>query len=363
MITLPRRLLVTVTATFSLYHVVLGVVALIVPEPGDTAKQAGVALEHPERVVLALVLFVVATALSLGIGRRVEIPAWLAGLNVGLSLSIALLGSSTIPPSALGDYSWFGTWYVAAIGTLLTITAVRRHIAYAWFGLGLVTAQTVLWTHDITAITRFGLLGDVVWVAIAAVFTRALARAALDVRQFARAEREAVEWQAAQDAHHFERQVRLTQTSRTALPMLRHIAAVEGELDEAARRECRVLEQSIRDEIRGRHLLNDAVRREVMAARRRGAVVQVLDDGGLDDVDPALLEPVLDAAAAAIAGVSSDRLILRTAPKGSGKAVTVVGISVDATAAALGLEDDDERVDLWLELDRPVAAAIPVATA
>jgi hypothetical protein len=80
-------------------------------------------------------------------------------------------------------------------------------------------------------------------------------------------------------------------------------------------------------------------------------------------MDPALLEPVLDAAAAAIAGVASDRLILRTAPKGSGKAVTVVGISVDATAAALGLEDDDERVDLWLELDRPIAPAIPAATA
>ena len=41
--------------------------------------------------------------------------------------------------------------------------------------------------------------------------------------------------------------------------------------------------------------------------------------------------------------------------------MTVVGLSSGGSAAsALGLEDDDEDVDLWLELDRPEGAPIPV---
>jgi len=356
MITLPRPLLVALGVGFSLYHVVLGLSALLA-EPNHYTTPGH---DHIERVVIALVLYVVATGLSVTVGRRVEMPVWLAGLNVGVSLSITLLVASSLDVTApdLGH----ATWYVAAVGTLLTITAVRRHTTYAWFGTGLVVAQTVVWAGPL-GLTRFGVLGDVLWVSIAHVFTRALARATVDVRQFARAEREAVEWQAAQDAHHFERQVRLTQTSRMALPMLRRIAEVGGDLDEADRRECRVLEQSIRDEIRGRRLLNDALREQVIAARRRGAFVQVLDDGGVDDIDADLMNPVLDRVAEAISGVRSDRIIIRTAPKGSTKAVTVVGLSSGtSSASALGLEDDDEDVDLWLELDRPVGAPIPVAS-
>lgn len=336
MITLPRPLLVALGGGFSAYHVVLGLTSL-----GTSA--------NPSRVVAALLLYVVATALSLWVGRTVALPTWLAALNVGLTVSIALLVASSLDPNADTGY---GTWYVAATGTLLTITAVRRHIALAWFGLALLVLQTVLWAGPL-ALTRFGVIGDVVWVAVAHVFARALARATLDVRQFARAEREAVEWQAAQDAHHYERQVRVAQTNRMALPMLERIANLGGDLSAADRHECRVLEQSIRDEIRGRRLLNDPVREQVIAARRRGAFVQVLDDGGVDEVDPIDLDPVLDRVAAALAGVTSDRIIIRTAPRDSAKAVTVVGLSSNEEAAALGLDDDDDVVDLWLELDRP----------
>ena len=200
----------------------------------------------------------------------------------------------------------------------------------------------------------------VLWVAAASFGVRSLSHAMRDIHQFARSEREAVEWQAAQDAHHFERQVRLTQTSRVALPMLRHIAEVDGELDDADRFECRVLEQTIRDEIRGRRLLNEALRDQVIEHRRRGAFVQVLDDGGLDDIEPTLMEPMLNRAAEAISHVKSDRIIIRTAPRGSDKSVTVVAISIDETAAALGLEDEGEEVDLWLELPRPDGAPVPI---
>ncbi|MFD1720880.1 hypothetical protein [Amnibacterium endophyticum] len=309
---------------------------------------------HPDRSVVAMALFAVCFALSLLLARRRDMPPWLAGLNVGASFAAALLCATSIPnPNDAGDLHW----YVGATGCLLVVTALRRQAAFAWLGIGMVAAQTLVWA-GLPGMWQANVPVVALWIAVTFFGTRALDRAMRDVQQFARAEREAVEWQAAQEAHHSERQVRLTQTSRVALPMLRHILATGGELDEPARQECRVLEQTIRDEIRGRRLLNAAVRDQVIAARRRGAFVQVLDDGGLDDLEASAMEPVLDRVAEAIAGVRSDRIIIRTAPKGSDKAVTVVGISIDPTAAALGLEDEGEEVDLWLELDRPEPARV-----
>jgi hypothetical protein len=309
---------------------------------------------HPERVAIALAMFAVAFLLTIT-DRRAVVSPLIAGLNAGVAFAIALLctsGMSGLHPT--GD----GRWYIVAVGCLLVLTMVRRRVAHAWIGTALVVAQTLVW-GGAAGVLDAGAASMALWVAVAYFGVRALSHAMRDIHQFARSEREAVEWQAAQDAHHFERQVRLTQTSRVALPMLRHIAEVEGDLDEDDRHECRVLEQTIRDEIRGRRLLNEALRDQVIAHRRRGAFVQVLDDGGLDDVDPVLMEPVLNEIAEAISTLRSDRIIIRTAPKGSEKAVTVVAISIDETAAALGLEDESEEVDLWLELPRPQGAPLP----
>lgn len=340
MIPLPRPLLLIVTLGVAASTVGMGLMSL------PTSA-------HPERVVLALALFVgciIATTAVAG-DRTAPLSPVVSGLNAGVVLAMALLCASGVhDPRDAGPLDW----YIGSAGCLLVLTVVRRQVVHAWIGTGLVVAHTIVW-GGVDALFQIGAATMLLWVAAADFGMRSLSHAMRDIHQFGRAEREAVEWQAAQDAHHFERQVRLTQTSRVALPMLRHIADVGCELDEAAMQECRVLEQTIRDEIRGRRLLNDAVREQVIAHRRRGAFVQVLDDGGLDDIDPILMEPVLDKVAETIAGLHSDRIIIRTAPKGSDKAVTVVGITEDPTAAALGLDDDSDEVDVWLELPRPVS--------
>ena len=310
---------------------------------------------HPERVGLALGLFVLAFLLTALDRGTAAMSPLLSGLNAGIVLAMALLCTSDLPD---GQQRSVESWYIAAAGCLLVITMLRRRAIHAWIGAGLVLAQTFVWAGPAGVVDE-GAATMVLWVAAASFGVRSLSHAMRDIHQFARSEREAVEWQAAQDAHHFERQVRLTQTSRVALPMLRHIVEVDGEIDDADRFECRVLEQTIRDEIRGRRLLNEALRDQVIEHRRRGAFVQVLDDGGLDDIEPSLMEPVLDDVAKALSHVTSDRIIIRTAPKGSDKAITVVAISIDATAAALGLEDEGEEVDLWLEVPRPDGAPIP----
>lgn len=202
------------------------------------------------------------------------------------------------------------------------------------------------------------MIGSVVWVGVSHVVSNGVAKATRDGQRFARAEREATDWQAAQEAHVFERQFRLDQTSMMALGMLQTVQSSGGELTDEQRQECLHLEGAIRDEIRGRKLLNDAVREQVMRARRRGATVTLLDEGGIDDLSDEDLDRVLNRLATALGGTDADKVIARTVPEGSDVAVTVVGLRTvgDGSASALGQEAlEDDEVDLWLEIPRSVA--------
>jgi hypothetical protein len=186
-----------------------------------------------------------------------------------------------------------------------------------------------------------------------------MAKASKDAQRFALAEREATDWQAAQEAHVFERQFRLGQTIAMASGMLHQIQESKGDLTDEQRQECVYLEGAIRDEIRGRKLLNDAVRKEVMLARRRGAAVTLLDEGGIDDLSDEDLDRVLNRLAVAIHETNSDKVIARTVPEGSDVAITVVGLrsAADADAVALGQDSlEDDEVYLWLEIPRTTTA-------
>lgn len=343
-ISVPRYLIVGLAAVFSAYHLVLATVSLDVPV-------------DPVPYVAAMVLYTVATILSLWPSKQARMPSWLASFNLAVAISVPLLVTSQVPDITEIKYA---SWYVAAIGTLMVITSTRQRHIFAWLGVGALTVQSVAWA-GVGALTALGVIGSVVWVAISHVLARSLAKAGRDARQYALAEREAVEWRAAQEAHVSERQFRLGQTSRMSLPMLRQIVASGGELTQGQRRECLYLEGAIRDEIRGRKLLNDRVREQIMIARRRGMEVMLLDEGGLDDLPDAELERVHNRLAAAIRDTETDKLIARTVPEGSDTAVTVVGLSSpdDGHSSALGnharVEDEGDKVDLWLEIPRVAA--------
>lgn len=336
MITVPRGLILSLAALFSLYHVILAFYSLDAPT-------------SPVPPLIAIGLYALATVLSLWPTSPARMSWWLGCFNVAVCIAVPLLVCSQLDGSADNGYA---TWYVAAVGTLMTITATRRRAVLAWGGVGVLFVHTIVWAGP-GALASMGVIGSVVWVVIAVMLSRSLAKAGRDARQFGLAEREATEWQAAQEAHLYERQARLAQTVRLAAPMLRRIIHENGALSEGQRQECRYLEGAIRDEIRGRKLLNDAVRREVMSARRRGATVTLLDEGGIDDLDGTELEVVLNALADAMAATSAATIIARTAADGSGTAVTVVGIkSPDPRLSALGQDSPDEEVDLWLEIPR-----------
>ncbi|WP_439565282.1 hypothetical protein [Microcella sp.] len=337
----PRALIVTMAAIFSAYHIVLGLYTIDAPA-------------DPLPVLAAMALYATATTISLLPGQPERMPTWMAVVNVLVCIAMTLLITPQLDIGREGGLG-YATWYVAAVGTLLTITSTRRRHLYAWVGIAALVVQTVIWGGP-GALLGIGVIGSAAWVAVSHILSRALAKASRDAARFARAEREATDWQAAQEAHLYERQFRLGQTGTTAVPMLRIIEEAGGELTEEQRQECLHLEGAIRDEIRGRRLLDDAVRREVMTARRRGVAVNLFDEGGLDELDDASLARVLGTLAEAIRTTTATRVIARTAPPDSDVAVTVVGLtpSGDGRARELGQSDDDEddSVDLWLEIPR-----------
>jgi len=311
----------------------------------------------PFPVFVAMALFLIATTISLWPGGPARMPIWMAALNVVVSIAVTLLDTGQIDPNRDGGVG-YATWHIAAVGVLMTITSTRRRNAFAWVGMVFLAAQTVWWAGPL-GLLALGVVGSITWVAISHILSNALAKAARDAQRFAHAEREATDWKAAQDAHLCERQVRLGQTSVMALEMLKRIERSGGELTREERRECLLLERAIRDEIRGRTLLNDAVRREVMAARRRGATVTLLDEGGIDELSATELDRVLNALAAAMRATSADTFIARTVPGGSETAVTLVGLNSvgDGEASALGQEEvEDDEVVLWLEIPRAQTA-------
>ncbi|GAA0958460.1 hypothetical protein [Frigoribacterium faeni] len=343
-VSVPRWLIVLLAAVFSCYHLVL----------------AGVSLDRfddPWPVLACMVAYATATVAALWPSRRAAMPAWTAAFALAVSVVIPLQITSQLDP---GDANGYATWYVAAIGTLMVIVATRRRQWFAWLGVGFMAVHGVAWS-GLGSLADLGVVGSVTWVAFATAISSTLTRASRETREFILAEHEAADWQAAQEAHINERQYRLVQTGRTARPMLLAIVAQDGDLTPEQRQECLNLEGAIRDEIRGRRLLDDDVRREVMAARRRGAVVSLLDEGGIDDIEGDELARIHRSLAEALHGSTADRIIIRTVPGGGDDAVTVVGLgSPDLSSNALGRagsvgadeDDDDDEVQLWLQIPR-----------
>jgi hypothetical protein len=342
---IPRYLVVGMAALFSGYHLVLGIYSLTRGMPEDGRP-----------VVVGMALYLIATVLTLAPGGPSRMPFWMAAFCLAVAVALPLLVTRELDPA---DNNGYATWHIAAVGTLMTIASTRRRHAIAWIGVSFLVLQTVLWSGGLGALVSIGVVGSVSWVAVSHILSSGMAKASRDAQRFAFAEREATDWQAAQEAHVFERQFRLDQTSAMALSMLRDIQRTEGRLSDAQRQECLHLEGAIRDEIRGRKLLNDAVRDQVMAARRRGATVTLLDEGGLDDIPDDVLDQLLNQLAEALEGTQADKVIARTVPEGSDTAITVVGLRTagDDSASALGPDSvEDDEVDLWLEIKRELPA-------
>lgn len=318
---------------------------------------------QPTLFIAALSLYLVTTWLCVFWGfapRTADAPAGPAEVQAGsrgpaipLWMCLLVLATTVAVPSATWAavdedlrLATFATWSLGGIGALLTIVAVRRRPIVAWIGVVLLGVSSSLWIGVLNSLA-LGLVGAAVWVVAAQLLTRLVDRAAVDTAELTGIQRRSFEWLASQEGRRRERRVRVQQALAVAGPILIRTIESDGDLEPEERERARLAEGSLRDELRGPRLLDEAVRARLQEARLRGSTVTVLDEGGLDAAAPAALDRIRSELADALDGASSERIYIRTSPHPR-VAVTVVGRSRRRDDP-----DGDEVVDLWHEIAHP----------
>jgi len=278
-------------------------------------------------------------------GRRgpTRMPGWVCAVVVVAAAVIPNMAAAALAPES--RTTSFGTWYVGAIGLLMMVTMVRRRPWVAWAGIVILAVSTTAWLGLLPALTM-GLIGSAMWVLAAQLLLMSMDRAALDAARLSELQRAASAWRAAQQGRQRERRIQVQRALAVAGPILSRAIEQSGRLDERERTEARIAEGQLRDELRGARLLDDGVRAELDAARRRGATVSVLDEGGLEGLSDDELQRIRAELAAAVHDAVSQRLYVRSSTHPE-IAVTVVGRS------AAGSLPDEDSVDLWREIARP----------
>jgi hypothetical protein len=249
--------------------------------------------------------------------RELKMPVALAIALTATSLIIPLLVNLNLDPSALGTPA---TWYVTAVATILAIAAVRQQRLWAWIGVAVLTLELLSW-GGVQALFVSGLGGAIGLVAAAHAISVGLERSDRQRVEFLEKAKATQAASAADSAVRQERSQRLAATLEGVLPMLEKIAS--GNFSSDDQREATILEAELRDEIRGRMLINAKLKTAVRQARSRGVEVVVLDEGGLVATSEQERDSLRDRLAQELDQVNSGRVTIRS-PQLSGVRATFV---------------------------------------
>jgi len=298
--------------------------------------------ENPLLMIAGILLFISAMLVAVlsDALQGVRMPLWAGLFALGAGAAVPSLVSLSLEPS-MRDAP-FATWYIGATGLLSVVCVVRRRFVLGWATLGILALSAVMYMGFEKAMT-LGLVGSITWVLIAQVLVLFWGRAVRDTERLTEVQRGVSAWHASQLVRQRERRVRTQRALIIAGPVLSRTVAARGEITEQERLEARLAEGTLRDELRGAILINDAVRSTIKDARRRGSIVTVFDEGGLDGIDEERVGEIRDELAAVLASAHSDRVIIR-AGRDDRNAVTVVGRSANGTS--------EDAVDLWHEIRR-----------
>jgi hypothetical protein len=289
--------------------------------------------EKPMVGILAIVIYSAAIISSIALHRGFRIPTIQALANLAVACYLPLIMNPII---AGAKHNTFATWYIGGLGVLLASTAVRGHRTLAWVSTGVVVTEVVVW-GGLTAITDSGLIGMVLLVGAGQAISFGLERASLEAKTLSEQARADATATAATSVQRLERKERAQLALESSLPMLQRIVAASGNLTESERVEARLAEASLRDEIRGRELVNDRVREAVRLARIRGVEVVMLDEGGLDGADTDLRSRILDDVAATLDGLSFGKVTVR-APANESWMVTIAATAPGSAGPVLWLK-------------------------
>ncbi len=224
----------------------------------------------------ALALAVVAVTATLGRWPTAATPRRVLGWGVvAATVAATLLVLAVLPDSARG----FALWFVSLGPVALSGVALRGLWAAALTGAVGNAGAVLGWSAATSAGPVSGLYRVVTptaAVVVAIGIARLVERSRASVAAAYAARAEALRATAATRAARLERRRRLAEVERLAGPVLRRLARGDP-LDERLAAECRLLEASLRDDIRVPTLATSTVREAVWSARARGVEVQLLD--------------------------------------------------------------------------------------
>ncbi|MFM7014215.1 MAG: hypothetical protein ACKOXT_04425 [Actinomycetota bacterium] len=319
MIRLPRWLISVVTI-------------LLLLNPVLTAVLGFYRYNNPGYVIFALAAYLAGGLLSVLYYKQLRMPLPIALLNLGLAVIVPLFVNLSLDETARGTQA---TWYVTGIATLLAINAIRQHKIIAWIGFGVLTIQIISW-GGFEVFFNAGLAGALGLVVAAHAISVGLENSSREASGYLELAKSTAATSAVETAIRAERSTRLNNTLQGAMPILKKIA--NGEIGEREREEARLLEADLRDEIRGRMLLNPRLKLAVRSARSRGVEVVLLDEGGLEGVSEENAEAYRDRLSDELEKIREGRVTIR-APHQDRHKVTFVA-SRSGTA----------KPDVWLQL-------------
>lgn len=266
---------------------------------------------------VALVVYLIVGLTAVFYYQELKMPLALAISVTVTALIVPLLVNLNLDPSALGTPA---TWYVTSGATILAIAAVRQRRLWAWLGITVLTFELYSW-GGVTALFVSGLGGAIALVAASHAISVGLESSERKRVEFLEKAKATQAASAADSAIRQERSKRIAATLEGALPMLEKIAT--GNFTSEDQREATILEAELRDEIRGRLLINSKLRTAVRAARSRGVEVVVLDEGGLVAISEPERNSLRDRLANELDQIKSGRVTIRS-PKQTGVRATFV---------------------------------------
>lgn len=320
MIRIPRWLVGALGALFALFHAGLGISNI----PDST---------EPFIAVAALIIYLATVLPTVILYRGPTLPTAQALLNLAAAAIIPLLVNSYLDQESMSAYS---TWYVMGVATLMAATAVRQQKFIAWAGTSLLVIQVCSWAGVIAGI-QTGLFGALMLVFAGHSISVGLAKAYKDTMALNNETIETEKQKIANAVASEVRRAKLELALNGALPMLNLIKDSQGKLNDEQKKQARLLEAELRDEIRGRDLMSDSVRQAVKAARLRGVEVIVLDEGGVSNLSEEEKLTLLEQVVESINSVSEGRITFR-APVGETWHATLV-------ASRAGIA----KPDIWLK--------------
>lgn len=286
--------------------------------------------------IIAFGLYLVALVVAL-VNDQARLNLWRTVVVWVSAMAIPELVLVAMPPEDRMPYGSYQTWFVGGVSTIFAILMARGRPVFAGAGLVSLWVMVIVWGGPQT-ITTTGLIGALLVVAAAYAIGVALENNRKVTSEYLSQATATATRTAQLMARRNQRKAMIQRTLFEAAPLLQAVVSTKGKLTPAGRAEAELVEARLRDEIRARSLLDDGVRVEVREARKRGVEVTILDEAGLDGLDPQELDSIRESIAKAIRATQSGKIAVR-APKGESYLVSIIATRPEASSP-----------DLWLRL-------------